>query len=93
MATPDMPAMEDLTAWGWVPFFDEMESFVRELSRQAGVSNESYCEYAVERLETCIRSLSSLVNLFQSRPPLADDAIIVAQYSVQLVELLQCFRR
>ena len=33
---------------GWERYFDEMSSFLRHLSRQAGVANESYCEYAVE---------------------------------------------
>ena len=78
--------------WGWERFFEELESFLRDINRQAGIANESYCEYAVERLETCIHSVSSLVDLLMSRPPSATSRE-VAQLSVQLTELLQCLRR
>ena len=39
--------------WGCERFFEELASFSRDINRQVGTANESYCEYAVERLETC----------------------------------------
>ena len=48
--------------WGWERFFEELAAFLRDLNRQAGTANESYCEYAVERLEICLQSVSSLVH-------------------------------
>ena len=85
----------DSVLWGWERFFDELSRFLRDLNRQTGVANESYCEYAVERLEVCIRSVSALLDQLRSRPPthVADDVSDVAvHYSVQLAELLQCLR-
>ena len=81
--------------WGWERFFDELESFLRDISRQAGTANESYCEYAVERLEICIHSVSSLLHQLRTRPAHVTDheAGVAAHYSVQLAELLQCLRR
>ena len=77
--------------WGWERFFDKLASFLRELNRQNGVANESYCEYAVERLEVCIHSVSALL---RSTPGSATDDVtdVAAHYSVQLAELLQCLR-
>ena len=88
-------ALMDPVLWGWERFFDELSRFLRDLNRQTGVANESYCEYAVERLEVCIRSVSALLDQLRLRPPthVADDVSDVAvHYSVQLAELLQCLR-
>ena len=79
-----------MALWGWERFFEETESFVTDLNRRAGAANESYCEYAIERLETCISSVSSLVDLLRSRQLETDGE--VAHLSVQLAELLQCLR-
>ena len=80
--------------WGWERFFEELATFMRELHRQAGSANESYCEYAVDRLEVCIQSLSSLIDHLRTRPSHVTEsqASVAAQYSVQLTELLQCIR-
>ena len=73
-------------------FFEELESFLRDLNRQIGLANRLYSEYAVERLEVCIHSVSSLVDLLHSRSP-SETSTDVVQLSVQLAELLQCLRR
>ena len=39
---------------GWERFFEELAAFIRDLNRQAGVANESYCEYACERLALAV---------------------------------------
>ena len=81
--------------WGWERFFEELSAFLRDLNRQAGTANESYCEYAVERLEICLQSVSSLVRQLRSRPAHITDheASVAACYSVQLAELLQCLQQ
>ena len=78
--------------WGWERFFEELASFLRDINRQTGIANESYCEYAVERLETCIHSVSTLIHQLRSRPAHVTDDVagVTACYSVQLAELLQC---
>ena len=80
--------------WGWERFFDELGSFITDLNRQAEFANESYCEYAVDRLEICIHSLTSLIDHLRTSPPRVTErqASVAAQYSVQLTELLQCLR-
>ena len=71
--------------WGWERFFEELESFLRDLNRQIGLANRLYSEYAVERLEVCIHSVSSLVDLLHSRSP-SETSTGVVQLSVQLAE-------
>lgn len=84
----------DHVLWGWERFFDELASFMRDINRQAGIANESYCEYAVERLEICIHSVSTLLDQLRTRPVHVTDSVadIATRYSVQLAELLQCLR-
>ena len=80
--------------WGWEWFFDELAAFMRDLNRQVGCANESYCEYAVERLEICIQSVSSPIDHLRTRPAHINesDTSVAARYSVHLTELLQCLR-
>ena len=86
--------MESTVLWGWDRFFEEMSSFIRDINRQAGRANRSYCEYAVERLEVCIENLSLLVELLRSRPSTVTQraAHVASQYSAQLAELLSCLQ-
>ena len=82
---------------GWNRYFEEMGSLVRDISRRAGdaSANHSFCEYILDRLEVCIESLSSLVELLSSRPLSVTDeeAEVAIRYSGQLSELLDCMRR
>ena len=68
---------------------DELASFLRDINRQARLSNESYCEYAVERLEVCIHSISQLLDQLRTRPAHVTDGVadVAAHYSVQLAVL------
>ena len=81
--------------WGWERFFEELSSFLDDINRQAGHSNESYCEYVLERLEVCVESVSSLRDLLRTRPPSVTEgeSHIAVGYSTQLTELLRCLRR
>ena len=53
--------------WRWERFFEELATLIsiEELDRFA---NESCCEYAADRLEVCIQSLSFLIDHFRTRP-------------------------
>ena len=44
--------------------FDELASFLRDISRQAGTANKLYCEYAVERLEVTSVHSQSISQLY-----------------------------
>lgn len=81
---------------GWERYFDEINSFLQDLDRQAGVANESYCEYAVERLEICANTMFQLIYQLQSRISngVVDShgSAVVSQYVMQLTELLECLR-
>ena len=81
--------------WGWNRFFEEMGSFIRDLNRRTGDASETYCEYALDRLEICIGSLSALVELLKSRPASVsgEGARIAAHYSSQITDLLQCLQK
>ena len=46
--------------WGWEVFFDEIAVFLRESGRQFGNCSENYANYAIERLEICIITVSCL---------------------------------
>ena len=37
---------------GWERFFEELASFVRACDRQSGTANQSFAEYALERIQT-----------------------------------------
>ena len=41
---------------GWETFFEEIEAFI-----SAGNASETFCPYAIERLEVCIVNISRLL--------------------------------
>ena len=45
---------------GWQSFFEELQSFLISSGRHFDSANETYGNYVVERLETCIISLNAL---------------------------------
>lgn len=86
-----------MALWGWNRYFEEMGSLVRDISRRAGdasAANHSFCEYVLDRLEICIESLSSLVELLRTHPPSVtyQEAEVATRYSGQLAELLDYMR-
>ena len=85
--------MDETDLSGWERFFDELSSFIRNLNRQRGTANEDFSEYVVERLETCIRSVSALIHHLRLNTPTDEEAARVGvQYSANLSELLECLR-
>ena len=69
--------MDESDLSGWELFFDELSSFVRSLNRQRGTANEDFSEYVVERLESCIRSVSALIHHLRLNTP-SDEGASVA---------------
>ena len=45
---------------GWEAFFDKIAVFLRESGRQFGNCSENFANYAIERLEICIITVSRL---------------------------------
>ena len=78
---------------GWERFFEELSSFLRFAERQEGTSNESFSEYVVERLETCIQNVSTLVDHLRASTNDQEASTTAAHYSALLAELLQCLQR
>ena len=86
-------ASEDYLLWGWSRFFEELSSFLQATDRQAGIANQAFSEYVLERLEISVMSVSTLINHLQSTNN--DDeqqAEVGANFQAQLAELLRCLR-
>ncbi len=49
---------------GWNTFFQEIEQFVSSLARYDRFVEEAFTEYAIERLEVCIVSVTRLKDMF-----------------------------
>ena len=78
---------------GWERFFEELGGFIRACNRQSGTANQSFAEYALERIETSIRSVSSLVDHIENATPNSSvESTVLESYSSKLSELLSCLR-
>ena len=77
----------------WSRFFGSLLSFVESLETQNGFATEAFCEYAVDRLELCVGSLSIILR--HLRTPLSPGQVVSdtsVMYSTMLSELLECLR-
>ena len=78
---------------GWERFFEELAAFIRTCDRQSGTANQSFSEYALERIQTSILSLSSLVHHIDHASPNSDaESAVFEDYLTKLTELLSCRR-
>ena len=78
---------------GWERFFEELTEFIRTCNRQSGTANQSFAEYALERIQTGIQSVSALLDRFESATPNSDDeSTVLERYSTSLGELRSCLR-
>ena len=59
-----MEQAADTEPWGWTVYFDNIKSFLRDLSRKFGLCNLCYAEYAVERLDICLASINLVIDQF-----------------------------
>ena len=69
-------------------FYDEIMKLLRELQRQYGVANVNYTAYALERLENCIITCSTVESLL-----LGDSSGQLADYCVTFSSLIECLRQ
>ena len=79
--------------WGWERFFTELSSFLRTIDRQYMLANEQFSEYAIERLETSIVSVSGLVEHLRANSGVNHETDVVSvatHYSAMFAELLGC---
>ena len=82
-----------ISCGGGVDFLKELLSFLQATDRQAGIANQAFTEYVLERLEISVMSVSTLINHLQSTN--SDDeqqAEVDANFQAQLAELLRCLR-
>ena len=49
--------------WGWSRFFIDLCDFLGSLERQYGIANQSFTEYAVDRLTISVRNVSRLCSV------------------------------
>ena len=78
---------------GWERFFEELAAFIRACNRQSGTANQSFTEYALDRIQTSIQSVSSLVHHIDHATPNNDtESAVLENYSTKLSELLSCLR-
>lgn len=50
----------EYSVWGWESFFSELESFLRRANREIGSASYQYAEFVLERLSTCVHTLSNI---------------------------------
>ena len=83
--------------WGWTAFFDNIKSFLRDLRRKFGLCNLRYAEYALERLDICLGSVSLVIDLFNEALDTTnhdeEGRRILLFYRGQLEELIVCLQQ
>ena len=97
--------MAAISRGGWERFFEELLTFVQDADRQASTANQAYSEYALERLQISIVSVSDVLNHryttriylwlnhLRSIPPSGDQqAQVVDYFCCELSALLRCLR-
>ena len=88
---------EDTEFWGWKVYFDTIKVFLQDLERKFGNCNLRYADYAVERLDTCMGSVHTLVEYLSNG---LQDSLFTPQgsqyimfYRGQLEELIACLQQ
>ena len=69
-------------------FYDEIVRLLRELQRQYGIANANYTAYALERLENCIITCSTVESLL-----LRASSGELEDYCVLFNSLIECLRQ
>lgn len=57
---------DDIESWGWSEYFTQLQRIFMDLERQYGIARNSYCNYAIERLEVCEVTLIRLLSAFDA---------------------------
>ena len=53
-------------AAGWSRFFEELGRVISESQRQLGIANEEFVEYIVNKLETGLRNINSILEVLRN---------------------------
>ena len=56
-----------MNLWGWESHFEEIDLFAGERGRQFGNCSEAYANYAIERIEVCVLTVSHLRDNFETQ--------------------------
>jgi len=85
----------DTEPWGWSSYFDNIKIFLQDLRRKFGICNRHFAEYAVERLQFSIGSVTLVVDQLniglqgqRTNSLSAEERQIVLFYRGQLEELI-----
>ena len=96
MAALPRSADVDRALWGWERFFEELTLFLHSAERQFGIANEAYAQYVLERLQTSVMNVQLLREHLIHPPtqwqPSEQESEVLAYYSAQMAELLDCLR-
>lgn len=78
----------------WEGYFQEVDSFISSLGGgRISFANESYTEYVLERLSSCIRSLTTILEYMEPVEEMEEgEEQIISTYQDQLSQLLDCLR-
>ena len=90
-------AEDSYPLWGIESYFQELSTFVASLGHdRISFSNERYTEYVLDRLATCITTLSRLSDHIQSGIESTeldeDETEAIDQYQIHLSQLTQCLQ-
>lgn len=91
-----MSSAGEQVLWGWESFFDDLLGFLRIAERHFGTANHAYARHVVERLNTCIRSLSNLKDhlngMATHRNSTQGEEDVIHHFSTLITELTECVR-
>lgn len=89
-----MASSSESQLWGWETFFDKISSFLRESGQQFGNCSENYANYAVERLEICIITVTRLKEHLENGVALVEPEYheVVTAYKNNMEDLLMYLR-
>lgn len=92
-----MSSAGEQVVWGWETFFDDLLGFLRVAERHFGTANHAYASHIVERLNTCIRSLSNLKDHLNGAMATHTNSTqgeegVIHHFSMQITELTECVR-
>ena len=74
---------------GWSAFFAEIVALSEGAERQYGIANLNYSEYMIERLELCITTCSSVLEIITS----STAAMELQECTSCLRQLVECLER
>ena len=79
---------------GWSRFFEELHGLISDSHRQIGVANEAYVEFIIDKLDTALRSVRSILETLRDAEQELEPAEteIATTYSRRIAELITCIQ-